>query len=239
MQELNLIIVGDDVTDENVLAVLAALQAFEQSAVEKNNGWNKVHRDNRVLDFKTYLICPFRYEFIFRTCLSTLEGIYSDVDKIPKMNWTYVCHITIVRAMALALNTDKPLALAIGILLGCESSTLASVENLCQEYSIVYDVITDIQLGYLPIGPDQWYSPTLATLEDKISIVFSSKAVIGYSSFETYLACCLNKPVLEIQKDPSLYKWTNKHYSCITDDTDKDLLSKGITKWLALMDINA
>lgn len=236
MLENNLIIIRDDVTDENVLAVLAALQAFEASAIDKNKAWNKIHHDKRILEFNTYIVCPTSYTFIFEKCLSTVKYINPRV--YPKLAYTYVCEISIARARTISDNTDKPLALAIGILLGCESSTLADVSNLCTEYVIKYDLAADIALStFLMVEKMQFYSTTVATLEEKIDIVFKSKVIVGYSSFETYLGCCLRKPVVEIQKDPSLYKWSNPNYICITEEVNlHELVPKGISQCL-LMDI--
>lgn len=229
MDEHNLIVIAEDITDETVLAVLAAIQSFEKAAVDKNNGWNRIHQVTRNLNFYTYLQCPQRYVFIFEKCLSTLAAVN---ENIPKVDFTYVGGLSIASAKAIAHNTDKPLALAFGILLGCEANTLADVTNLQSSYSENLDLIVDISLVKVcgeNLEEMQFYSSDLATLIEKIDIVFRSKIVVGYSSFETYLGCCLNKPVLEIQLDPSLYKWNSKAYYCITEESNlKELVPKGI-----------
>jgi hypothetical protein len=244
MIENNLIVIGKDITDETVLAFLAAIQAYETVAIEKNNAWNQIHKDTRELVFKNYLVCPPRYEFIFQKCLDTVAAIYPKLEDTPRIDYTYVAAISVKQAKAIAANTEKPLAIALGILLGCEASTLANVNNLCTEYAIAQDILLDFGKGLTDLANESVSNKQLLVemfdsknennLEDRIKDVFSSKIVVGYSSFETYLAACLNKPVLEIQLDPLLYKWSSKYYNCITDESKlKELVPKGIQRCLS------
>jgi hypothetical protein len=234
MEERNLFIVWDDVTDETVLAVLAAIQAYEKASIEKNKAWNRIHKINRELIVKTYIVCKERYLFIFNRCLDTVVDMQEKIDPFLKMNFTYVCALSISTATALAKNTDKPLALALGIMLGCEASTLANVDNLCTEYTITKDILLEGKLdSYTKESNVHHFINFDSSLEDKIKGVYSSKIVVGYSSFETYLACCLKKPVLEIQLNPLLYKWSNKGYNCITEESNlQELIPKGIAQCL-------
>ena len=76
------------------------------------------------------------------------------------------------------------------------------------------------------------------SIENRIWHVYSCKAVIGFSSFETYLACALKKPVLEIQTSFGLYKWSNPNYFCISvlssnSEHFPEILNKGVALCLS------
>jgi hypothetical protein len=127
--------------------------------------------------------------------------------------------------------------MALGILMGCEASSLADVSNLCTEYPKFCDIYSDVRCAFniaikdIPKGKscNIYVENVTISLEDRVSKVFGSDIIVGYSSFETYLGCCLKKPVVEIQLDACLYKWSNPKYVCITDDSNlKELVKKGI-----------
>lgn len=240
MEERFLFILNNDITDETVLAVLAALQAFIIAAKEKNNAWNRVHHDTRTLDIKSYFVCQERYAFIFQQCLPTIEGIYSSLDFIPKIDFTFVADISITAAYELSKHSSRPLAQALGILLGCEASTLADVSNLQKEFVQDTNNLLDFNIDkYLEdsghtlikgnghIVSAHNFLDTPYDLVWRINEVYRAKTVIGYSSFETYLGCCLHKPVFEVQTNPHLFKWSNSNYSCVTV-ADNDAIIKGV-----------
>ena len=171
-----------------------------------------------------------------------------------KAGSTFICQLSIERGVDLAKGTDKPLALALGIILGCEANTLADVSNLCKQYTedrillldqvlalrlsadthkiiVANKELQDIDSHFIFVSDDK----STKTLSEKIALVYSCKIVVGNSSFETYLACCLKKPVLEIQTNPLLYKWNNPNYRCITDPSRiQELVPQGIVECLRM-----
>lgn len=228
----NIVIVLTHVTDETVLAILSALQAFEKSLIQKNDAWNQVHHVDRKLDLSLFLVVvEDRYNFIFQKCLTHLKKIYLVGDPVENIDLHYVCKLDIKEAEALAAPTRKPLALALGILLGAEAGTLPDVTGIVPFTAVSHKLLLDERLLHLfPCVDvvDNTYADGMS-LDQKIEWVQRSAVVVGYSSFETYLACCLRKPVLEVQFNSALYKWDNKQYYTITEaDMIKDLLPKGI-----------
>lgn len=226
-----LIMLGDDITDETVLAALSAVQTFEKNAVDKVNSWNAVHKDNKKSELKIYLICPSRYEFLFKRCLKNVEGIYNDAMRVPKLSYTYITYLANERANKIGINTDKPLAIALGIILGAEAPVLPDVSNLItchtkQASSILCDPLLS-KVSALT-NKAVILAQNDSDLEDRTMDVFQAEYVVGYSSYETYLACCLQKPVFEVQLGRGLFKWSNKKYVCITDDSNEEVISKGI-----------
>jgi hypothetical protein len=233
-----LFMLAQDITDENVLAVLAALQAFENNAISKVKGWNSVYKDGRKQELEITLVCPERYAFLFASCLTKVKGIYQEAADIPAVTYHYVSYISIERAKALAACAAKPLAVAIGIMIGAEANVLPDVSNLVLDFVkdkaqilATTDSLANI-ISQKSNVSDVWVAQLTASLRARILAVYHSDCVIGESSFETYLGCCLSKPVLEIQQDMHLFKWSNKLYTCITDATDKEVVLKGVDRCL-------
>lgn len=238
-----LFILSNDITDETILAVLAALQNYEKAAFDKIKGWNSVHKQDRQISLKIHLVYENeRHYFIFDRCLPHLISIKKTIDEVNTKTFDCIVALSISAALKIADKTNKPLADALGVLIGGEGGTLPDVSNLCQSfvvdigqlidskfldtYTITSSDIEPHSLDCLAIAA-YYFADTSMALEQRALSVFKSKCAIGYSSFETYLACALKKPVLEIQKNKHLYKWSNPNYFCVTDE-NKDNVIKGV-----------
>ena len=238
-----LFILANDITDENVLAVLAALQNYEKAAYDKVKGWNSTHGQSRQIDLKVHIVYENeRHYFIFESCLSHLASIKKTMVEVKETSFDCIIPVSIEVALKLASATNKPLADAIGIIIGGEGGTLPNVDNLCQAFSISVDTLYDfrfidmylrdrdlnLKLGISGVDTIGYaFNNTPMSLERRVLEVFKSKSIIGYSSFETYLGCALKKPVLEIQLNRHLYKWSNPNYVCLTEE-NQDAIVKGI-----------
>lgn len=247
MKEEVLFILSDDITDETVFAVLSALQSYESASILNTKSWNKVHKQDVKLDLSIWLVSPNRnYDFIFERCLTKLCGIFADVESTTSIDWTYVASISIAQAKAIALATELHLAIALGVLIGSEAKSLPDVSNLVSEYTqhkdwVCFDnclltkhravVDDELSISYFDSRFDS--KRNKKSLELAAKEVFESIAVIGCSSFETYLACALQKPVFEVQINKGLYKWSNKKYLCATEFSDEAIL-KGVKQCLTL-----
>lgn len=242
MIERVLLHVAPDVSDETVLAYLAAFQAYEHDALAKVKGWNKTHRDNKQLELELYINCPDRYYFLFERCLSKYKKIESMALTISMVD--VIVQLSVERALAICDKTDKPLAQGIGILIGAESSTLPDVSNLV--HGIPFDGTFLIDEA---LNDDNYFimannifgsirhfnslkSEDLSILT-KIEYVIRARAILGYSSFETYLASAMGKPVFEIQENKHLRKWSNKKYVCVTN-RDRHAIEEGVKLCLSL-----
>jgi len=223
--EKALFILDKDITDEIVLAVLSALQGFEQDVINKTDGWNKIHTDRpREVDFQMYLVCAdTRYTFIFGRCLNKLEKIYSETlhAQLDDVDFTYVANISWAKGKSIAEATNKPLAEAFGIMIASEGKSLPDVTNMIKVFTRGNNLLKVNEVENL-------------SLEERAQAVFDAGGVTGQSSFETYLACALHKPCVEIQHNKNIFKWSNPNYLCITEEND-EVLTKA-TK-LCLSDI--
>jgi hypothetical protein len=241
-KENTLIVISDDVTDETVLAVLAALQAYESSAYTKVKGTNATHKQNVKLDLHITIVCKNpEYDFIWLRCLTKIRSIFRSTNDYPDEIFTYVAIVSIEAARGLG-NKTRHIADLLGILLGAEASSLPDVSNLVTKFSVTNDLLIHrFNLpdndNVMPVDSILFSHNTIAplSLEGRTKHVFGSKAVFGTSSYETYLACALKKPVVEIQKDTQLYKWSNPNYICITDESDQEALQKAIDKCCSLL----
>jgi len=242
-KENTLIVISDDVTDETVLAVLAAIQAYESSAYAKVKGSNTTHNQNVKLELSITLVCANEdYDFIWQRCLTKLDKIIrhtsGEVD-ITGEHFTYVALVSIEAARNLG-NKTKHIADLLGILLGAETSSLPDVSNLITEYKVAkrnWYVFNSLETLWEKFETSKKYNSFVEgkTFQEKTLLVFESCAIFGYSSYETYLACALKKPVIEIQKDQQLYKWSNPNYICITDESDQEAVQKAIDKCCSLL----
>lgn len=233
MRDQVLFIIEDDITDETILAALAAIQAYERGAILKNKSWNKIHKQDVVLDLEIDIILNKRYQFIFKNCLTFVGSFYDKQINIKDLNlfknYTYICQMSLFVAEMIAEHTNKPLASALGILIGAEADSLPDVSGLVSEtqksnrlYVEDFSLVKRCVNLDLPAG--SFHYNFVSSLEELINIVANSAGVVGYSSFATYLSCALQKPTVEIQFNKLLYKWSNKNYICLSEDDDYALI---------------
>lgn len=239
MVDRALFIIQPDVTDATILAFLSAIQAYELNVITKTRAWNQAHQQTKEVELELDLVCPKTYHFIFERCLSTLKNIGTERHTLPFVKYDYACSFSLANALSLGEVINRPLAQSLGVICGSDATTLPDVSNLITEYPQVKKNVlcqSDYYSELMAQNTHQadmisLYNPLFAkeqhSLESRARLVFMAAAVIGDAGFETYLACALLKPVLELKAIPRVMKWRNKQYSVLTEFNQESLV-KGI-----------
>jgi hypothetical protein len=219
-----LFIISNDITDEVILGILAAMQAYVSNAYTKIRSWNAIHRQNEELDLAVYIVCDEYYHYLFQQCMPNLAQLYVSKaalsHKIAFTYFTYIVELSYDRIKRMCSTSNKPFAVCAGIILGSESSTLPDVSNLLPSFIEDIDLLCSpalVDLNELHYIANRQVYENGYSLYRRIELVYRSKVVFGESSFETYLAAALHKPVIEIQPNQFLYKWSSKKYVVLSE----------------------
>lgn len=245
-----LLFVLSDVTDQTVLPILSALQAYCSLAVTKQQAHYRMYHSDPKLEVDvqiTYHILCYdpTFNFIFEMCMPEGTLVSSSIEAFRKHYGTYDCIFEMSETLARKIvgSTRRHLVDGFAISIGSEASSLPDVSKLCPEYSYAYDIllcpkVPSEVVALLPVNKTLRHILHRPSLQERIRNVFFARAVIGETSFETYLASALHRPVLEFNTDPHLHKWTNPKYVSIVVPTS-DAIQKGVRICLSHLDSDA
>lgn len=252
----NVLIWIKDCNDLSVLPMASAIQAYVRDAFRKHEGFASQRRlksnFSLTLDLATTQEIVDRYGWFFEILIPHLGRIVvieETTQLAPSCGAKYDCIFDLNEQTARNIGciTHRPLVQSFGIMLGAEATTFPeSIENLCQEYSpadtvllspAIDNVLTfqNCKAELLSKVSDPVRIEKDAPLQERIRAVFEAKAVIAETSFETYLASCLKKPVLELNTDSALNKWDNPNYFPMVI-LNKESFGKGLSLCLARAD---
>lgn len=230
-----------DIEEKYVLAILAAIQAYEKNAFDKHTAFYKQRISAGDLILNIVLVRSPKhacYDFIWEKCLNHLLAIYSYNEMaqgaLTARNIDLTSHVILdfPTARHIARASRKHLAQAYGIMLGSENDSLPDVVKLAPESYV------NTPLPLMLFHPTEMLRDfsnfdlvhTDSTLEKRTVQAFIHAAYIGDISYESYLMSALRKPVFEISLEDDVYllsKWSNPNYFHSSSASDKPL-RKGI-----------
>lgn len=228
-----------DIEEKYVLALLAAIQAYEKNAFDKHTAFYKQRISAGDLKLNVVLVRSPKhacYDFIWEKCLNHLLAIYSYNEMaqgaLIARNIDLTSHVILdfPTARHIARASRKHLAQAYGIMLGSENDSLPDVVKLAPESYVNTSNVLMLYNPKLVETSNFDYVRTDLSLEARTVEAFTHAAYIGDISYESYLMSALRKPVFEISLEDDVYllsKWSNPNYFHSSSATDKPL-RKGI-----------
>jgi hypothetical protein len=258
-----LVNIPDKLPQEELPAVLSAMNYYVQEAHTKAAAWSSMRKNYRKeLTVNLHAICYFSDVQEIITKVLDVPVYVPGSTPMPISNYDMYCSFDAKLMKTVRDNGKFHASSAYGIMLGCEAQSLFTipVERITAKVedkeSVNILVIDDALYHYEKVW--QWLGETVTTLKVSrvvpylnhfsamIAAIDCADLVVGPTSMYTYLACCMKKPTFEIYPpDISrnwLSKWSNPLYSMYVsapDQLDKDKLLKGVSflwqKALALL----
>lgn len=237
----------EDMREESVLAILAALQAYEKNAFDKHTAFYQNRVGAGDLELNLIIVRAVQYErfdFIWNKCLNHLRLITIDLNgALLWANKHDLKSVVVLRedvARNLAKTSGKHLAQTYGIMIGSETGSLPDVSALAPkdyankpEWMLITAPVCSMNFQTTsPINLLVDLDEKDKDLELRISLCFMSAAYGGRLSFESYLMSALKKPVFEISDDKHLYKWSNPNY-INASTSDDEAVTRGISLCLS------
>ena len=183
----------------------------------------KYRKDANDRRYDIYVHLPDRNYDIFRQAFGNVTFV--DEYNPKRGDWDLAFQFTEDKAWAVAATTEKHAAIAMGLLVGAEASSLPDLSAIQFDPS---KVDRHIDVLFIDFG-DMWMVVQGYLAQNRPELVhdlyysiwdlFVADMVVGYRSAPTYIASALGKKVVELYPDNKykrwLSKWDNPNYSMI------------------------
>jgi len=245
-----------DISDLTVLPLASAVQSYAEDAKKKHDAFCSFRNQKSDYEVTIALVLPKDNELdkdlslskIFWTLIPSVQSISYDFSAMKHDTFDAIFDLSEEHAREIGQPTQRHLAQSYGVMLGSNANSFPhSVENLCKEFTPSGKILSSLefkfQVDYFPSSPIGGHDRYLyrdasdgafplsisseLSLEQRIKNVFECDGVIDTLSFESYLASCLGKPVLELSNDSAMTQWSNPKY-CRMEKLTKEGFERGL-----------
>lgn len=256
-----ILVVIKDISELTVIPLVTAVQSYADDAKRKHEGFCSYRKALSDYEVQIDLMLPSfeaqQFAFLFTTLIPSVKNIsYLHMTQIEVSHYDCIFDLSEAKAKLIGAQTGRSLNQSYGVMLGGEAFTFPrNVENLCPVFTPSGKILMSFEM--LKLLPSRVFAhlpetlfvmrdeadlalimglPRNLSISDRVKQVFECEGVIDVASFETHLASALYKPVLELNNDPTLTKWSNPNYYLITEMT-QDGFTKGVKQcFSALVD---
>ena len=223
LKEAVAIIIAADVSARDILAAVSAVKSYIVDAYAKTKSWNKLYKQMRKLELAVFVQGPQEYRWLFEKVIP--ECTYKTIEDDD--TWDYVTRLSTSVARNIAAAGNLHISQSYGVILGSNPQSLPDLTSLLSSSSYNSNTVllvaeTQEDAAYFEelMKPVSTVTETILTTdvytEDIVQKINSFEAVVGIAGFETYMASCFKKPVLEfvLPEDLGFYsQWTNPFYT--------------------------